>query len=62
LIYDVCRVELQKMEKPALAQQAQADYEQRLSDLRYFLVKSNSMSVVQHAVPRFRTIRPPWYR
>ncbi len=44
--------ELMKMEKPALADIAAKRYEQRLSDLRYFLAKSQWLDVVQGKMPR----------
>jgi hypothetical protein len=39
--------ELYKMEKPSLAQMAEEKFKQRMSDLRYFLAKSQWMDVVQ---------------
>jgi hypothetical protein len=41
LTYDALRIEWLKLEKPALAKQAEADYQQRLSDLRFFIAKSH---------------------
>lgn len=39
--------ELRKMEKPQLASIAETNYAQRLSDLRYFLVKSEWVDIIQ---------------
>lgn len=47
LVYGGMVDELMKMEKPGLLGQAKADYEQRMSDLRYFLAKSAYLSITQ---------------
>jgi hypothetical protein len=44
--------ELLKMEKAGLAQQAQQRYEKRVSDLRFFLAKSQWLDIVQGQLKR----------
>jgi hypothetical protein len=47
LIHDVLKTEYMKLEKPQLAGIAKSDFEERLAQLRYFIVKSNSLATVQ---------------
>lgn len=58
LIEGTMRDELRKMEKTALAKQAEDNYEARMSDLRYFIAKSCYMDIYQGKW----TSKQPWYR
>lgn len=47
LIYDVLRVEYMKLDKRDLSQMSLNDYENRVAQLRYFIAKSNSLTISQ---------------
>jgi hypothetical protein len=47
LVFGAMADELRKMEKPDLAAEAEAQYEARVADLRYFLAKSGYLSITQ---------------
>lgn len=51
-------VELLKMEKPDLAAAAEADYQRRLGDLRYFIAKSAYLSIYQGKTAQGTVLRP----
>lgn len=53
--------ELRKMEKPQLAMEREAKYEQRLSDLRMYIAKSAYMDIVQGKNKPSLTWYWPWY-
>jgi hypothetical protein len=53
LVYGVKAIELRKMEKPDLADEAEAMFQSRLSELRYFNAKSIYLDIYQgRRVPR----------
>lgn len=53
--------ELRKMEKPQLAQISEANYQQRLSDLRFFIAKSTYLDIVQGKDKPGQLWYRPWF-
>jgi len=48
LVHGAMAIELMKMEKPSLAEAEEGKYQQRVSDLRYFLAKSAYLDIYQN--------------